>query len=66
MSFNKICRVVDGAEFAISVQHYPDRKRPMLCVHIGNDDFKVGEITDEFLLASVANKIFFDAKVVNE
>lgn len=66
MSFNKICRVINGTEFAISVQHCPDRKRPELCVHIGSDMFKVGEITDDLLLASVANKIFFDAKVVNE
>ena len=61
MKFNKIVRNVDGIDYSVSIEHVPDRKRPELCVTIGDEAlYKVGEITDENTLKFVMAEIFHD------
>lgn len=63
MIFNKIER----GGYSISVQHFPDRKRPLLCVQFPerqNMYVKVGEITNEEALAEALEGMFYDAEVI--
>lgn len=48
---------------SISIQHLPNRKRPILCVSFGSgEQIKVAEITDEQSLIKAAKVMFADAK----
>lgn len=64
--FNKITREHDGRDWSVSIQHFPDKKRPVICVEKENRHIKVGEVTNEPLLLEYLAHIFHDAKVVDE
>ena len=67
MAFNKITRNVNGIDYSVSIEHVPDRKRPELCVMVGDGVlYKVGEITDENTLMLTLAAIFHDVKVIED
>lgn len=59
-----IAREINGLEVSLCIEHFENRKRPLLVANIGGERYKVAEVTDERMLRNACSILF--AKVVKE